>query len=341
MKFDIPLLNNPQSLIPLKNQFNGKNFTLETKLLDAIFIPYKDNKENVSSLLSELRWFTGNIFLIPSSSNDLIGLDLTPYPRAKNLCVDDPDFIFFYNNLKTSVHKLSVPNRFRWDLPLKRNYAVYFSIKKGFKKILLVDDDIININSSTIETGSFLLDKYTAVGSFIENYPDTSVVGHIQLKQGVDLKCFLSGSFLFVSPHKINSFFPKIYNEDWVFMTPLILNSEICSVGEIKQKAYDPFSSPEKAIFQEFGEVIAEGLFALLNKSAFNFRYDNDAWEEIIENRKVELLDLQQNVKPDIQQNIITCALEQNSKILPTDCTEYLHSLDEDIMSWELFLKEI
>jgi len=101
MKFDIPLLKNPQSLIPFKNQFNGKRFSLETSSLDAIFIPCKEDKENVSSLLSELRCYNGNIFLMPSSINDLIELNLKLFPNVQILYVDDSDFVFFYT---TSEH---------------------------------------------------------------------------------------------------------------------------------------------------------------------------------------------------------------------------------------------
>jgi len=340
MKVEIKLLTNPQSLIPLKNQYDGKIFNNKSNLLEAIFIPYKKNIIKVSSLLSELSWYKGTIFLMPSSLNDLIELNLKPFTNVQILYIDNSDFIFFFNNLRTSAHKHSVPSSLHWDLPLKRNYAIWFSIKKGFNKILLVDDDITRINSAIIETGVFLLDKYIAVGSFIENYPDTSLIGHIQLNQGIEIKCFLSGSFLLVSPRKITSFFPKIYNEDWVFMTPMILGKKICAAGKIKQKPCDPFAVPEKAIYQEFGEVIAEGLFALINKSAFNLRYENCVWKEILLKRKCELLDLQRKAKCNIQQDIISIALEQNVKILPSDCTEYIYSLDEDTMSWESFLRE-
>ena len=278
---------------------------------------------------------------MPSSLNDLIDINIKHFSNVHVLHIDKSDFITFFNNLKTSTHKLAVPNHYSWDLPLKRNYAIWFSIKEGFRKILLVDDDIVGIDSHKLDAGAYLLDKYTAVGSFVEDYPDTSIIGHTQLNNGDDFKCFLSGSFLFISPFEINNFFPKLYNEDWVFMTPLLLNNKICTFGEIMQKPYDPFFIPEKATFQEYGEIIAEGLFALLDKKEFNLRYDNCAWDEIIERRRNQLLELQKSVKCDIQKSIISKALLQNSKILPCDCTDYMYSLDEDRLSWKLFLEEI
>ncbi|MBI5557031.1 MAG: hypothetical protein HY885_05290 [Deltaproteobacteria bacterium] len=341
MKYDFPLLNNPQTLIPLMNQFNGQTFIPKATCLDAIFIPFKGNKKYISSLLFDLKWFTGNIFLMPSSCYDFDKSALKQYPNAKILFVDDSRFVSLFNNLKTSGHKLSVADCWCWDLPIKRNYAIYFSLKERFRKILLIDDDMIGINQTIIETGTHLLEQFVAVGSFVENFPDTSIIGHVEIEQHVNVKCFLSGSFLFVSPQQIKSFFPKIYNEDWLFMIPMILDSKICTAGDIHQKSYDPFHKPEKAVFQEFGEVIAEGLFALLSKSAFNLRHSKEIWNDVINNRKTLLIELLGNTKNKLQMNIIGKAISKNAELNPSDCIDYIYSLDHDTDSWCTFLKEI
>ena len=102
---------------------------------------------------------------------------------------------------------MAVNNSFEWDLPKKRNFALYYSVKNRFKKILLLDDDIYEIPLLDFKHISCLLDIYDIVGSFIENYPDTSVIGHIQLYYGLPIRCFLSGSYLFVNTSNIRFFF--------------------------------------------------------------------------------------------------------------------------------------
>lgn len=340
LKLDLPLLRNPQKLIPLKNQFNGFKHGSSRHAIDAIFIPYKRNRVNVSVLLEKLRWFPGKIYLLPSSEADINGINFDLLSNVEVLFVDDSEYITLFNNLHTTKHIHSVPPSLGWDIPLKRNFALYISIKNNFKRILLLDDDIEKITPTHINAGACLLDNFDAAGCFVDDFPDTSVVGHLQLHHEIDLKCFLSGSFLFVLPFEINCFFPSIYNEDWLFMAPLIAGRRLCSFGKIHQKPYDPFATSHIAKFQEFGEIVAEGLFAMIGKHSFNLRYDYSAWAEIIKNRKQELSDLLEKVGLEKYKEIISDSINQNEKIQPSECIEFMYSFDRDVTSWKTFLKE-
>jgi len=336
MKFDIPLLINPQILIPFNNQFNYKH----SSAIEAIFIPYRNNKQNINSLLLELKWYDGIIYLIPSNENDSHDISLDKFNNVKILYMYNNDFNLFFKQLNTTKHKFIISPYTEWDLPQKRNYAIWFSIYNKFTKILFIDDDIRGISSSLLERGASNLDRYTIVGCFVENFPDTSIVGHLEISSGNEIKCFISGSFLFIKPFNTYSFFPLIYNEDWIFMVQYIINKEVCSIGTIYQVPYDPFTSQQKIIFQEFGEIIAEGLFAIINKKLFEFRYNYDLWCEILSNRQNLLFKLKKIISNSLQKQLLDTAIEQNYKIHPRDCIDYIKLLEDDIFSWRIFIKE-
>lgn len=62
---------------------------------------------------------------------------------------------------------------------------------------------------------------------------------------------------------RAGSFFPDIYNEDWLFLFPSVHLRRVCRTGSVWQLPYDPFARPSRAVGEEFGDVFAEGLMEL------------------------------------------------------------------------------
>ena len=59
-------------------------------------------------------------------------------------------------------------------------------------------------------------------------------------------------------------FFPDIYNEDWFFFAETAARHRLTNAGEARQAEYDPFDSPVRAEHEEFGDLLAEGLYSLM-----------------------------------------------------------------------------
>ena len=75
----------------------------------------------------------------------------------------------------------------------------------------------------------------------------------------------MSGSVLGVNCSDVPlPFFPDIYNEDWFFFSKAVAHYELGNVGDAKQRSYEPFADPERARHEEFGDLLAEGLFSLI-----------------------------------------------------------------------------
>jgi len=240
----------------------------------------------------------------------------------------------FFASLLTSKHNQTHICEQSWDLPIKRNYALWYSLKNGFEKILLVDDDIRGLTSKSLTSGSESLDKFIVSGCFVEDFPDTSVIGHLERVTGEDVYPFLSGSFLFLRPSKALGFFPNIYNEDWLFMACHILDGSICSFGSIAQLPYDPFVDDYRPKFQEFGEVIAEGLYGLIEDHSYERRYDPQTWTETISKRRTSLEALTQSVHNPNYVRLIMISLEINRMIIAEDCVSYVKDWEKDIVMW-------
>ncbi|MBI4683915.1 MAG: hypothetical protein HY755_01825 [Nitrospirae bacterium] len=317
-----------------KNTNPNNNYSL----IDAIFIPFRKQHVNVNELLQILSFYKGPIYLMPSEEKDLKYISWNSSLKVLSILLKDTNFLSFFNSLLTTNNVFY--NNTSWDLPLKRNYALYFSRKNGYSKILLIDDDIRGVNLNILKMGSQSLNDYLLSGCFIEDFPDISIIDHLDVVAGEKIVSSLSGSFLFIKPFSSYSFFPNIYNEDLLFMLPHIIDRSICSFGSIQQLPYDPFQDPSKASFQEFGDIIAEGLFALLSSNLYEHRFNKKAWEHILNERKKILLNLRDTLKDIKVQKIIDSAMIVNKTITTEACLNFLDNMERDRQTWNSFLKE-
>src|ERR1700720_1846012 len=129
------MISNPQTIIRRMPTLKKAG---EASPPDAIFLPFRQRPTYVRSLLRELQWYEGPIYLMPSDINDVVqGLD-----ENIRLLNADSWFAFFFSSLRTSRQNLVTYHVSDWDLPIKRSYAIWFARVNGFERVLLVDDDI-------------------------------------------------------------------------------------------------------------------------------------------------------------------------------------------------------
>ncbi len=150
----------------------------------------------------------------------------------------------------------------RWSLGYNRNYALFCSVCMGFKYIIFLDDDII------ISTEELLKDIFTNlltnkfVSSEINEMPDHSILGHIYSAGNQRLHTFSSAGCLGMRLNCISNYFINIYNEDWIWLFLENDRKPAKIFGSVRQMKYNPFKNwVDKIVFQEFGEIIMEGLF--------------------------------------------------------------------------------
>ena len=164
------------------------------------------------------------------------------------------------------------------DLSLKRNIGLALSKMLGWDRIAFLDDDIHSLEAADIRAAAGLLDQFNMVGLGNQGYPDNSVVCHALREVGIHQATFVGGGAMVVPGGRTTTFFPDIYNEDWFFLLDEGGLSPTAVTGRMVQEPYDPFRTTERAFGQEFGDCLAEGIYALLDEGGKVDDADHAFW---------------------------------------------------------------
>jgi hypothetical protein len=244
----------------------------------------------------------------------------------------------------------------RSDLSAKRNIGLLLARLHGWNKIAFVDDDVTLSQTANIARLAGQLDEHQVAGMLVNRFPDNSVVCHARRLAGFAQDVFLTGAVLGVHCNSLPlSFFPDIYNEDWFFFAEEAAARKLPCVGHATQVEFDPFASPERARHEEFGDLVAEGLYALIEGEDPSLpfyeqlrgatqKYWNgfiDArYEVIIEARSV----LHRFVDWDTDNRLVASALasleaaeSQLDTITPDLCLHFLQAWRDDLRDWQRF----
>ena len=167
------------------------------------------------------------------------------------------------------------------DLSLKRNLGLVLGRCCGWRTVVFLDDDIRGVSPALVESAVGTLAHHAAAGMPATRFPDNSVVGHARRLAIGDQGVFVSGSALAVDVRRVDSFFPAIYNEDWLFLAPYLDRRAVAAVGSVRQDFQDPFAEPSRARDEEFGEVIGEGLIGWLHTGSLHSPLSEKYWARV------------------------------------------------------------
>ncbi|WP_203590870.1 hypothetical protein [Streptomyces sp. SID13031] len=155
------------------------------------------------------------------------------------------------------------------DLSVKRNLGLRLARLRGWRKILFLDDDISSVRPQDIARLSGYLDNHSVAAMASRTFPDNSVVFHARRQARFRQDVFVGGAVLGVNiQNPATSFFPDVYNEDWFFFARFAAQRSLVKVGEVRQDEYKPFDDPRRAAREEFGDFLAEGLYALFESTS-------------------------------------------------------------------------
>jgi hypothetical protein len=234
------------------------------------------------------------------------------------------------------------------DLSSKRNIGLALAHMLGWKRIFFMDDDIREIGAEAILGTVSLLgangpggDRYRSASMAVKAFPDNSVVCHARREIGEYQDVFVSGSMLAVDTNAPFDFFPDIYNEDWLFFYRDAAMERLASSGfQARQLPYDPFVDPLRAVAQEFGDLIAEGLYALLHSNLGAESADGEYWRMFLGDRNRILDEILGNLdkavaeKRDEMGAAIGAARATLRDITPDMCVHYIDAWRHDLDRW-------
>ena len=238
----------------------------------------------------------------------------------------------------------------RTDVSTKRNLALLLSHMLRWKRVVFLDDDIRVPDPSDLSRAASLLDTHTAVGLGIGGFPDNSMVCHAYREIGGWQDTFIGGGALAVDIRRNRSFFPNIYNEDWFFVLDAGKGLQsVATVGRVFQAPYDPYR-PERAKAEEFGDVLAEGTFWLLDQDKSASDGDLAHWRDFLTKRKrfirrvLDMIECAAAIEPaerERRAEALNAALGRLARITPELCVDYLKALAVDQERWQRHIQAI
>jgi hypothetical protein len=272
-------------------------------------------------------------------------------PKVDLIAIDLPDSAQLQlPELKTSELLAGTIFERRTDLSTKRNLALVLSHKLRWKRIVFLDDDIRVPDPGDLSRAASLLDAHTAVGLRVGGFSDNSMVCHAFRAGGGKQETFIGGGAMAVAMKRNRSFFPNVYNEDWFFLLDAGKRLQsVATVGQVLQYPYDPYRV-DRARAEELGDVLAEGIFWVLDQGKPASDGDLRHWRDFLEHRKQFIQQVRRMVatQPIIDpaertrmEEALTAALGRCARITPELCVDYMKALATDQERWQRHIQQI
>jgi hypothetical protein len=251
------------------------------------------------------------------------------------------------------------------DVAAKRNLALLMAKALGWEYVLFLDDDIKRLEENSPRTRAHFSSrsvssafralrhgKHDVVGWTMTDFPDNSVVCHARRLVGQAQQSFIGGGSLAVRVTAAIPFFPKIYNEDWLFLYPLLRSSQngrssVAEAGSIGQQIYDPFRE-ERACSEELGDILAEGLYGVIGGEDLEaLILSREYWEQVISARRAMILEvisrLDQSSTEDGATDVARLSLVAAAKVIESTArsdSELAMLFVRFVRSWRQDLKQ-
>lgn len=227
------------------------------------------------------------------------------------------------------------------DLSTKRNLGLLLARILRWQRIFFMDDDIRDVAPPDLNATVAMLDHCRSAGLRVTDFPDNSVVCHAHRMTGGFQDIFVSGSALAINCRQPTGFFPEIYNEDWLFFYDDARSRRLGWSGRNAiQLHYDPFDYPQRAERQEFGDVLAEGLYALLDLGAGPEAADRVFWNHFLGARWKflnNIIERCNRLEADFQAQLTTAvqtAMISLMQIQADVCVSYINAWRKDLHKW-------
>lgn len=202
------------------------------------------------------------------------------------------------------------------DTAQKRNLGLHLARRLRWRSVFFLDDDV-RVEAAHVGKALDLLDgeHVSAVGFSARSFPDNSVVAHAHRLATGSLDAFVgSGALAVRTDTRVGALFPHIYNEDWLFLLVhcLLSDGDVVWAGTIGQRRYRPFANVRRALTEEVGDVLGEGLMRLVMSVGDDIRRDGSLaavteaistladrrfWEQEINTRLAFIAETQERIR--------------------------------------------
>lgn len=335
---------------------SGPQPALQDRLeLDAIVVPASRTAANLDQALTLARGIGCWLVILCSGQVDAKGAREYANARSygKVVAADIPDgysheLLHFQRLQEIRSGLPGACDYYKTDLSIKRNIGLILARMLKWHRIFYLDDDIRDVTYLQLQETVDMLGLYSAAGLRIEEFPDNSIACHANRITGEKQDVFVSGAALAVNCDANLGFFPDIYNEDWLFFFDYAAQGRLAN-SQLKatQLAYNPFTNPHRAAWQEFGDLIAEGLYSLIHLNLPVEEATCEYWGHFLEARRAFLegvITRAEAAGSDAPLGVSVSVREAVKTLLtiePELCERYVRSWRADIADWSIRLDGI
>jgi hypothetical protein len=243
------------------------------------------------------------------------------------------------------------PDRRRTDTPRKRNFGLALTWMAGWDRVLFLDDDIDIKDADDVRRAAALLNRYDVVGLENTGFADNSVVCHAHRDTGGRQGTFIGAGAMLFRGSRATSFFPDIYNEDWFFLLDEQRITACAVHGTFSQARFDPYLTRDRAKTQEFGDCLAEGLFALLDDhKTLDAAADAQFWRDFLADRHEFISSILRRLDAAPGISVIRrtqmaeamyAARSSLQQITPEHCVDHLKAWNADQLTWRTWIEDL
>jgi hypothetical protein len=328
--------------------------------LDAIVVPASRPAWNLEQAISLAR--SAHSALVIICSHEAVPAQvhkmLTGRSFTDAIVIDLPNSyhheLLEFPALASIENDLPAACSYYWsNLSTKRNLAFLLARMAGWQRIFFLDDDIRDIGYPDLQSTVSMLASYRTAGMRVTKFPDNSAACHAHRMTGGAQDVFLSGAALAVDIEPVDTehgvgFFPSIYNEDWLFFYDDTARMQLgSSERRATQVVYDPFADPKRAAWQEFGDTLAEGLYALLDRGLKHSHATHDYWIDFLYARQTFLkaiVSRSNMATPEQRESLLSsveAALECSMLVEPRVLERYIQLWQRDLRRWKRQIAKI
>ena len=323
---------------------------IDTRLtLDAIVVPASRSASNLETAITLARAARSALVILCSHQATPASVYQVLAGRSFDhaLVIDVPDNygheLLEFDALASIKGELPLAcSYYTTNLSTKRNLGLLLARMLGWERIFFLDDDIRDVGYPNLQSTVSMLARYRSAGMRVTQFPDNSAACHAHRATGGAQDVFLSGAALAVDIRQPIGFFPDIYNEDWLFFYDDVTNGQMgSSAHKITQLRYDPFADPRRAAWQEFGDVLAEGLFALLDSGLGLGHATQEYWSDFLRARQTFLMAIVRRANTarwEIREQLllsVKAALDSSVTIEPRLLERYIQLWRRDLGHWQ------
>jgi hypothetical protein len=350
----------PDHLASHRGLLRQQNAVVGGQRFDAIVVPTGRSAENLLTAAAVARRVGKTLVILCSRASDP-GAALDQVTRGQGSSAAPADVIVL------DLRDYEFPVAFDCDLvarktapwdrdtATKRNVGLALARLMGWRSVLFLDDDVRELRNRQLRKGISLIAPggYQAAGWSCTDFPDNSVVCHAyRLLPSAPYgwqTSFIGGGGLAVRTDGDLPFFPDVYNEDWFFLFDLLATRSVGFAGDLRQVRYDPFR-PELAARQEFGDLLAEGLFRLLHRPGRNApddlvveAQDEAFWRERID-RRARFIERIKHELPRVPPeapmvaDCLSAASAELERLAPSALTDWAIRWRRDVERWRVLL---